>query len=632
MADEVRAAPVRTARPALARSLRRSLIWLCGGLVGGTGVLLAILLVHPDSPPWAYWGYTAVCWLYFVAGCVAWWRRPSNGMGALIVWGGVSVSLLLVGSTAAPLLAALGTAAGTLPLAVVVHLLLAFPSGRLRRALPWAVVAAGYVVTLVLQFPLYAFDARMSALPLFVADRPDLLRTGIEIQRYAGALVMAVTAVVLVVRLRRAKPWQRRILVPLFGYGVLAVLFIPLSPNLFSRWFDWSPFAIGVSQLVAISGVPVAFALAVLLGGFARTGEVEELSSWLSAPTAERSGLSAALAAVLGDPLLEIAFRVPGRLDWVDSAGRPVGLPAPGDTRAAVPVELSGEVIAAIVYDSELIADPELVRAAGRVVALGVERERLTAALRASEQSLRRSRERLVETADRERRRIAQDLHDGLQVTLVLLAIQAQQLAHQPGATSAHRTGATDLRRGIDAAAAELRSLVHAVMPSSLLERGLGLAAEDLVDRLPVPAELVLGDVEPLPTPVASTAYFVVAEALTNVVKHAAASKVVVRLELVGGNLLVDVRDDGRGGASRDHGTGLRGLADRVDVLGGSLTLDSPAGGGTRLSVQLPVSQQGPDATAELARAQPDDRPRPPVLRPTELTVPDPLPVTATQD
>ena len=114
-------------------------------------------------------------------------------------------------------------------------------------------------------------------------------------------------------------------------------------------------------------------------------------------------------------------------------------LPESGSHRSSVPVELSGEPIGAIIYDSELIADPELVRTAGNVVALGVDRERLTAALRVTEQSLRRSRERIVETADRERRRIAQDLHDGLQVQLVLLALEAQQLANELGTSDATR-------------------------------------------------------------------------------------------------------------------------------------------------------------------------------------------------
>ena len=588
------------------RSLRLAVLFLGATLIGGQAVLLIVLLDVQPGPAGLAWGSSAVSSLYVAAGCLAWWRRPSNAMGALIVWGGVSLLFSLAGAFAA--LASFGAITATLILAVMVHLLHAFPSGRVREPAARITVLAGYFVCLALQIPLYAFDPAAEGLAVFVAPRPDLLAWGRAVQGVAGAMVMIATGVILTLRLRRSKAWQRKVLIPLFIYGIVAVLFIPVAGSLFSGWFQWSEEQVVLAQLIDIAGVPVAFLLAVLRGGFARTGEVQELAAWLSAPTESRTDVSTALAGVLGDPLLRVVFWVPERGQYIDAQGLILELPDATATRSAVEIRLSGELIGAVIYDSELIADPELVMAAGRLVALGVERERLAAALLATHQSLRRSRERLVETADRERRRIAQDLHDGLQVKLVLLAIEAQQMANQPGAGPAFRAEATNLRRGIDTAAAELRLLVHAVMPSALLERGLGLAADDLVDRLPVPAELSVGDIDRLPRSVASSAYFVVAEALTNVVKHAGASKVSVRLDTIDGTLAIEVTDDGRGGADRDRGTGLRGLADRVDVLGGSLALLSPAGGGTRLSVRLPVS---PD----LARRENTE---PPPARPSE--------------
>lgn len=449
-----------------------------------------------------------------------------------------------------------------------------------------------------LQVPLYAFDPATAGLPVHIADRPELMQWGRTVQELAGAAVMVSTVVLLARRLRRAKAWQRRVLVPLFGYGMFAALFIPLSSSSL-RWLGWDRFQIGIAQLAVLAGVPVALSLGVLRGGFARTGELAELATWLSAPTQNRQDLSSVLAAVLGDPHLQLVFWVPERKRYVDLAGVWAELPDADAARSSIAIEMMGDLIGAVIYDSDLIGDPELVRTAGRLVALGVERERLTAALRATEQSLRRSRERLLETADRERRRIAQDLHDGLQVKLVLLAVEAQQLANQLAAASPVRERATELRRRIDFAAAELRSLVHAVMPSALVERGLGFAAEDLVDRLPVPAELHLGAIGVLPASVSSTAYFVVAEALTNVVRHAAATKVVVRLDEMDGTLMIEVTDNGRGGASREGGTGLRGLVDRVDVLGGTFTLFSPVGSGTTISVRLAVSRDADHPTAD---------------------------------
>lgn len=580
---------VRKAASDLVGSLHRALLFLTLAVVALSSLLLTNLLDSGQPVQYLVF-YTAVCWLWVVTGVFAWWRRPSNGMGALMVWGGIALNLAAASSSASIPVATVGAVFATAPLSVMVHLLHAFPSGTVRGRAARLTVIAGYVVCFVLQIPLYAFDPAAAGLPWFVADRPDLLELGTVVQALAGTAVMVVTTVLLAGRLRRAQRFQRRVLIPLFGYGLLGVLWIPLSANLLGRFFGM-PFEIVIlTQLVVIAGIPLAFAAAVFRGGFARTGELQELSSWLGAADGHRSELGGALSAVLGDPSLELAFRVAGQARWVDADGTTVELPAESRTdRAWVGIDVSGSTVAAIVYDADLIDDPELVRAAGRVVALGVDRERLTAALRVSEQSLRSSRERIVQTADQERRRIAQDLHDGLQVKLVLLALDAQQVANSLQVGSEPRDHATELRQRIDAAAAELRALVHAVMPSTLVERGLVAATEDLLDRLPMRSSLHLHDVGPLPAAVQSSAYFVVAEAVANVVKHAQAHRVSVELAVRDAALTVQVQDDGRGGAAMENGTGIRGLVDRVDVLGGALALDSDPGTGTRLTVVLPL-------------------------------------------
>ena len=570
------------------RSLHGALLFLGAALLAGSVLLLGMVIADGAEPVWVFVLYTASSWLWTVAGVLAWWRRPGNRVGMLLVWGGAALTLALAAASPVPALASVGAVFATAPLVVTVHLLHAFPSGRIRGRSSMVTVAAAYVVTFVLQIPLYAFDAGAAALPMFIADRPDLLIAGRRVQQLAGAAVMVATTVILAVRLRRAKPSRRPAMASLFGYGILAVLWIPISAAA-QQWWGLDPLTRTVTQILVVAGIPVAFALAVVRGGFARTGELQELSAWLSARDDRRSRLGMALASVLGDPSLELVFWVPDERRYVDVAGRRVVLPGESDGRSVVGIELSGEPIGAVVYDGELIADPELVRAAGRVVALGVDRERLTAALHVTEQSLRRSRERIVETADRERRRIAQDLHDGLQVKLVLLALEAQQVANGLPSGEQTRRQATDLRHGIDAAAAELRALVHAVMPSALLERGLVLAAEDLLDRLPLRSDFEVTGVGPLPMSVQSTAYFVMAEAVANVVKHAGAEKVRVHLLERDDELTVDVEDDGIGGASIDRGTGIRGLLDRVDVLGGDLRLTSPPGVGTRLTIRLPL-------------------------------------------
>jgi signal transduction histidine kinase len=561
-------------------------------LLGVGGVVIAaveIALFWPlEGPVWLYSLFSLTGLVYLAAGLAAWWRRPSNHIGAIIVLsGGVWLAAALV-NTDVTALVAVGLILATGPLAVAVWLLHAFPSGRLRSTVSVATVVAAFVVTLGLQTPQYLFAPRSSEDVLSIADRPDLVTLGLHLQRVAGIAVMLVTAVVLFTRLRQSAPQQRRVLAPLYAYGIVAVLVVPLGP-LIEPVFNLSFLGVTAGQLVLLAGVPVSFVLAMLRGGFARTGEVAELGAWLGGTASERMPLVNALRRTLGDETLVVVYWAPGRRRFVDALGQSISLPVPGDTgRGIVEITLGDRLIGALVYDRAMNEDPELVQSAGRVAAIAIDNERLTAELIANQAALRLSRARIVEAGDRERRRIAQNLHDGIQVELVLLAIGAQELRHA-GSAADLDVAATQLRNGIDDAANHLRELVHAVMPAGLIERGLTAAVEDLVDRMPLPTNLVVVHVEePLSPTVGSTAYFVVAEALANAVKHAGANTLSVRLERTESQLLIEVTDDGVGGAASGAGTGLRGLLDRVDVLGGQLAIDSPLGHGTRLAAELP--------------------------------------------
>jgi signal transduction histidine kinase len=389
-------------------------------------------------------------------------------------------------------------------------------------------------------------------------------------------------------RFGRATSRQRLVLGPLYVYGLVTVLLIPLTPDVIAPLSGLSPaMAVGL-QVILLMGVPVVFAAGSLLGGFARMGEIQELGAWLGDSAASRQSLTQALARALRDDSVEVAYWVDERRLYVDAVGEPLNLPGPASGRGQIDINLDGKRIGALLYDAVLIDDPALVQAAGRVVAIALDHDRLAAELLASRQEVRRSRARLVEAADRERRRIAQNLHDGLQMRLVLLALKAQSIAGLPGVSSDIAGAATALRSDIDSAAAELRELVHDVMPAPLMEAGLGAAAQDLVDRLPLPARLSLGVDGTVPGPVASAAYFILNEALANAVKHAHATRLGVELAERDHSLRLEVTDDGVGGVAAGKGLGLRSIADRVDVLGGSVQVRSPAGAGTQIVVELP--------------------------------------------
>lgn len=574
-------------RSSLSRSLGRSL----GALLVAGGMLAAVelALLPLDGPAGLLpAGFPAVFLVYLAAGLVAWYRRPSNRMGPLIALAGLGVYLAGLGNTQVPVLVAVGTVTATLVLASTVHLLHAFPSGRLRGRASIATVTVAYLTSLVLEAPAYLFDPSHGIPELAIADLPDLAAAAHLAQTVLGAAVMLATAVLLIRRILAADPAHRGAMLRVYGYGVFAVLALTLVPSLIGPALGLPGIVRGGLQLAVIAGIPIAFAFAVLRGGFAKTGELEELGSWLGATDGAKPALATALATALGDPTLRLSFWVPMREAFVDEQGVPVPATEPVRGRDTVEIRLDGRLVGAITYDSELIGDPEVVHTAGRIVAIAVDRERLTAELRASRIALQRSRERLVDAADLERRRIAQDLHDGLQVQLVLLGIEAQQLANAPETPAPIGERATRLRVGIDSAAADLRRLVHEVMPATLIEQGLAAAVEDLVDRMPVPTSLELSAEEPCPRVVERTAYFIVAEALANTVKHAHAGSASVRLRRSDGVLRVEVRDDGIGGASISGGSGLRGLIERVDVLGGTINIASRPGQGTDITVELP--------------------------------------------
>lgn len=565
------------------RSLRRAL-WLIGAGALTLGVAQAALT--EDGFLSSSIALTVMFWLYTGVGLLVWWGRPSNAMGFLIVLGGAALALANFETATSPVLVVVGAAFATSVLAVTVHLLLAFPTGRLRAPAARVVTAAGYVVSLGLQIPLYVYgNDRVGPV---TPDSLHIAAVAQEVQSWSGLAVMAATVVIMIARVRLASPPVRKVIAPLYGYGAFAVIFVPLGARLL-RGVGAGSDVISIVQLTLLAGIPVVIAVSLFTGRFARTGELTELGSWLNANSAGRPAeLADALARTLGDPSLRILFRDAGDDRYLDADGATVEAPAPESGRALSEIRIDRRHVGALEYDAELVDDPQMVRKAGDIVALAVDRERLTAELRAAELELRRSRARVVDATDRERRRIATDLHDGIQARLVLLAVDAQRLAGTlQGST---REQAITLRKEIDRTAADLRALVRGVMPSALIERGLVAAVEDLTDRLPMPVVLDVdvpdGSVE---GPIESVAYFVVAEAVSNAVKHSGARRATVRLRRGEDALLVEISDDGAGDATlTGTGSGLRSLADRVDAVGGIFRIDSAPGTGTRLRVELP--------------------------------------------
>jgi signal transduction histidine kinase len=502
--------------------------------------------------------------------------RPASRTGALMIaaglaWTGTSVKH----ATDWP-----GAAIGaTLWAAVVLHLVLAFPSGRLPDRTARLVVAAGYFAVTVLQ-----------VLPLKTT------------QFVVVAAVVVVTVVLLARRHARASTAERRSLAPVLWGGGLTLVVAALrlaAPPALESLASWA-------TLAALGSLPFALLAGLFrsrLSGLDGVARLMRQTHALPGPVQLRD----ALAQALGDPGLALAYWVPDRGHFVDASGRPVALPDDGEVQGRggvdVPPALGTPVggrgdravtrigdtrpIAAILHDPSLA--PDAVRAAGAAAALWLDRERLEAELRARVAELRDSRARLVATADAERRRIERDLHDGAQqrIASLLLHLELERRALGPGA-------AADVLDGVAAGLAdsltELRALAAGILPPVLRQDGLGAAVEQLAARTALPVDVQAMPHQRLPDGIEVAAYFFVAEGLANVVKHARAQRAKVRVVRERGHAIIEITDDGRGGADEHDGSGLRGLRDRVGALGGRLDCHSPSSGGTVLRAEIPCA------------------------------------------
>ena len=334
-------------------------------------------------------------------------------------------------------------------------------------------------------------------------------------------------------------------------------------------------------------GVPLAFAISVMRRRFARTRIVGLLLS-LQGP-ARQSSVTSALRSVFEDPQLEIIGQPTALQPSAGGVNQAVRLPDRCGDRLPLPIRSSsGEQLAVVLADPSLSPHDDLVRAALAASSFALENVQLEEALRAQLQEVRESRLRIIEAGVAERRRLERDLHDGTQQRLLGLKIMlaAAEADIDDGAT---RAVVGRIRSELGSILSELRDLAHGIHPAVLSQVGLAQAVQSLADRhtTPVQVDLPAGR---FPESAELTAYFVIAESITNAIKHANASEITVTGTLADDSLRIEIADDGDGGARVSAGTGIRGLIDRVRGVGGDLLLESPAGHGTRIKVRIPCA------------------------------------------
>jgi signal transduction histidine kinase len=557
------------------------------GLAGGVGLL--VLIARDES----FGGLTpqavltvVVVWSFVASGLIASWRGHETRLGLLMIYTGFA---MLAGSllqfTPSPLLHTIGIWLANAWLILFALFLLSFPHGRLEERGD-RLLLAPFVVALVPLMLLWFMFWDPETPPgnaFLVWNKPGVAEAVDWTQRaiIAGG-ALALTGA-LAGRWRRASPSLRRSLTPIVVGGAATVLSsaIVILDAVRGRSTDALDFVL-LGTLIAVPLAVLADMLRARLAHSAVGDLVLELSAD-PAPADPRD----ALARALHDPSLRIAYWLPEFETYADPSGRRVEVrPEPGRTTTLV--SRGDKPLAALVHDASLQMEPALLDAVVAAAGIALENGRLESELRARVEELRRSRARIVEVTQTERRGLERDLHDGAQQRLVSLSLQLAaleaELASHPGPLRLLQ----EARRELDRSLQELRELARGIHPAVVTERGLSAALDDLASRAPIPVELDVELEARPPEAVELAAYYLVSESLTNVAKHAQASCANVEVTREDGGLVIEVLDDGCGGASTEAGSGLRGLEDRVEALGGHVQVWSPKGGGTRIRAEIP--------------------------------------------
>jgi signal transduction histidine kinase len=535
---------------------RLGLVGLAGGVLGVTAEWVGFGWGNPR-----HWiPDLAVGWSFIGSGLIASARRPESRTGPLMAATGFTWFVGNFANVGVAALAWMTDHALYLYRGPLVQLVLTCPSGRSGSRLVRGAVTAGYAAAVIT--------------PVWRSASATILLAGLLLAVCAREYARAVG------RLR----WARRVALQATA-GLSLVLAGTSAARLLLPPGDVSGPSLLVYQL----------ALCALAGGLLAGLLV---APWQRAAVADlvvelgeaRSGtLRGELSRALGDPSLEIGYWLPDRAAFVDAEGRPLSVPDPGSGRAVTMVDRDAQPVAVLVHDPAVLEDRGLLEAVASAAQLAASNALLQAEVRARVEELAASRRRILEARDEERRRLERRLHQGAGARLGELAVTLRRGRRSASGNQTREQAA----RAVDQLALtleELRRLAYGLHPRVLSEHGLEGALVALAKDFPLPVDIDIASTQ-LPQRVAVGVYFVCAEALTNVAKHAAASRVTVTVTVTAGDgrVRVEIADDGVGGADPARGSGLRGLADRVETFGGTVRVESVPGRGTRIAAEIPL-------------------------------------------
>jgi len=577
-----------------ARPPRPSLLWalaLAGVAASVCTVLLAVTSDHVREPGihagLQVWGILG----FVLAGVVAWWRRPESRFGVLMVLAGAAWFLSSLSSANLAIPYTVGLAFDLLPAVIFLHVFLAFPSGRVERPYERAVLAVGYLTAVGAQLVAMTLGGFGPDNLLELASAPDASSWLAKVQLVVLSGLCVAGIGILALRRHAARHPPRRwlaLLVDSFALALLMIAFLFLSAVFGLGSGQISFETIRRATFFTVGLAPFVFLVGLLDARLARSA-VGDLVVGLRTdpgPAELRDGL----ARTLRDPSLTLAYWIPEFETYADPDGRRIDLPGADDPRATTRIDRGGAPVAVLLHDPSLEDEPELLASVTAAAGIAIENARLQVELRARFEELRGSRARILEAGQQERQRLERNLHDGAQQRLVALSLELSLLEREVDGSPDAKDRLGRARVEIAASLAELREIARGIHPAVVTGHGLAVALEQLVTLAPVPVELTVEVDGRLPEALEVAAYYLVSECLANVGKYAEATSATVAVTRGDGLVRVEVADDGVGGADTERGSGLRGLADRVEALEGRLRVWSPAGGGTRVRAEIPCA------------------------------------------
>jgi signal transduction histidine kinase len=589
------------------------------GAVGAAGVVAAAVtgwtaarspvLVDPSQA--AAWR-AAIVASYWAVGAYTWWRRPVSRLGPIITALGFLYAASTLVASGVPLVHTLGMVVWALALVWTAYLYLCFPRGRLESRLERGLILVvalsmaltwGLILALSPRLPPGGslVDCGMRCPPNAVQLVSGHAATGQALTTVFRVVLMVAAigiAILILTKARSSSHLRRRAIVPLAAVFVANVVEFVIALFL-------APADPGAREglRIAVGGLTLAIPVAILVGQvrgnvFAAIslGQVAVRASGKPLTPASVQGV---IGDALGDPSLALALWAPERAGYVDVHGAPLTLPQDSRARGITRVTRNDRPVAALIHDPTLDTDSSVIEGLAATSLMLLENSRLVDELRAS-------RSRIVDAAERERRRLERDLHDGAQQRLVAIQVRlglAQQLAD--GDELARQLQAA--QREAEAALAELRALAHGIYPAELHDFGPAFALRSLARGAPVPVEVTDEGVGRSAEAIEAALYFCAREAIQNAAKHAGAdAEVAVRLARRADAIELTVSDDGAGMAFQKHGDGIgiTGMRDRIEAVGGEFEIVSTPGRGTSIHATVIARDRsqprGPKKATEL--------------------------------